>query len=268
MPIITLTTEWNKNDYYIGSVKGAILGDCPDAVIIDISHQVTTYSIAQSAFLVRSCYKNFPDGTIHIIGVKSESKNKYPYIAVKHKEQYFIAANNGIISLILNDKPQIITSIDIFGEYSTFPELNIFTKAACHLAKGNNISQLGEEVQTPEKHIAFLPAIDESVISGSIIYIDSYKNAITNITETLFNEIGKNRPFEIFMQSSYYKTTKISKKYNEVGDSDLVTIFNSLGLLEVAMNNAPVCELLNLEINSSIRVKFNPSNSQILNFKS
>lgn len=260
MSIITLTTEWNKNDYYIGAVKGAILGECSDANVLDISHSIPTFSYVQAAFILRSCYKNFPAGTIHIIGVKTETTNNHPYLAIEYNSQFFIVANNGITDLIFGDKPKKIISIDIFGNYSVFPELDIFAKAACFLAKGNDISKLGEDVSTLGKPFVFLPAIDDSSITGTVVYIDSYKNAITNITESLFNDIGKGRQFEIFLANQKYKTKIISKKYSAEGEGEIITLFNSLGLLEIAIYNAAVCDLLSLELNSSIRVKFNKNN--------
>ena len=136
MPIITLTTEWNNNDFYTGSVKGAIIGSCPGIAIFDISHEVVPFNYIQAAFILRSCFKNFPEGTIHIVGVKSDTKIDHPYLAVKFSGQYFVVANNGIINLISGDEPKTIISIDIFGDYSTFPELDIFARAACHLACG------------------------------------------------------------------------------------------------------------------------------------
>jgi S-adenosyl-L-methionine hydrolase (adenosine-forming) len=211
MPIVTLTTEWNRNDYYTGAVKGSILAGCPNIILLDISHQITTYNFVQAAFVLRSCYKNFPLGTIHIVGVKSEPKNKHPYLAVKFADQYFLTANNGLIGLISGEKPKEIISIDCFGEYSTFPELDIFAKAACHLAKGNDIKELGEEIKSLEKPVQFLPAYDQSTITGSVIYIDSFSNAITNITESLFNDIGKNVILKSIFKVIIIKQKKLAK---------------------------------------------------------
>ena len=101
-----------------------------------------------------------------------------------------------------------------------------------------------------------LASINESVIAGSVIYIDSYQNAITNISRELFEKIGKGRPFEILVQSYHYKINRINKTYNETSDGELLAIFNSVGLLEIAINRGKVAELLNIGLHSNIRVKF------------
>jgi S-adenosylmethionine hydrolase len=101
-----------------------------------------------------------------------------------------------------------------------------------------------------------LPTIDESVINGSIVYIDSYRNAITNIPKELFEKIGKNRPFDVFIQSNHYKINKINKTYSETSAGELLALFNSLNLLEIAISSGNAADLLNLNINSIIRIKF------------
>jgi S-adenosyl-L-methionine hydrolase (adenosine-forming) len=256
MSIITLTTEWNTNNYYIGAVKGAIIAACKDAMIIDISHQIPAYNYLQAAFIIRSCYKNFPDGTVHMLCVRSFSSDKYPFLVIKYDSHYFITANNGIADILFDKRPQKIYSIDIFGHNSIFPELYIMAKAAAFLAKGNNINEIGLEITDIIKPFLSFPAISDDSITGTIIHIDSYKNAITDISESLFNEVGKGRPFEILLSSTRYKTKTISKNYYEKGECALITLFNSIGLLEVALCYASASELLFLEVSNNIRITF------------
>ena len=133
---------------------------------------------------------------------------------------------------------------------------DVFSKVACDLVKGKKMEDLGTAVKELNKQVPMLPTIDESLINGSVVYIDSYRNAITNIPEELFEKIRKNRPFEIFIQSNHYKINKINRTYNETSEGELLALFNSLGMLEIAINNGNVADLLNLHINSIIRIKF------------
>ncbi len=256
MPIITLTTDWTSNDFYVGAVKGAIISECPNVTIIDITHQIQTYNVAQAAFILRNSYNHYPKGTIHIIGVNSESSNKYPYVVIKANGHFFIGAANGIFGLMFDKKPEIIVKINNNNDLLTFPELSIFTKTACDLVKGKNILELGEELSELSQQIPIIPAVDENIITGSIIYIDSYKNAITNISKDLFYEVGKNKKFDILIKSNNNKISKINKTYNETPIGELLAIFNSLNLLEIAMNKGKICELLNFNINATVRIKF------------
>ena len=94
------------------------------------------------------------------------------------------------------------------------------------------------------------------MITGAVIYIDSFRNAITNITKDLFDRIGEGRAFEIYPQNNYYKITRLNDFYHETAPGEILAIFNSVGLLEIAINKGNAAELLNLSVNSSIRVKF------------
>ncbi|MBI4648103.1 MAG: SAM-dependent chlorinase/fluorinase [Bacteroidia bacterium] len=263
MPIITLTTEWKNNDYYLGTIKGNIYSKLKNITIVDISHQIQKYNILQAAFILKNCYFSYPPGTVHLICIKSEPTDEYYNIALLNQGHYFVGNDNGIFGLMFDNKPEKIVRISVQGNkkhdgiaYSTFPELTILTKAACHLAHGGDINNLREETEELVKVAPMLPTIEESTIVGSIIYIDSYMNAISNISNDLFTQIGKNRRFEIFIQSNYYKINKINKSYNETSDGELLVIFNSLGLLEIAIKNGNAAELLNLDTKSNIRIKF------------
>ncbi len=99
MAIITLTTDWGSKDHYLASVKGAILSKIPDATIIDISHEIAPFDLNQASYILKSVYKNFPKGSIHIIGVNCEASLDQSHVIIKEQEQYFIGADNGIFSL-------------------------------------------------------------------------------------------------------------------------------------------------------------------------
>ena len=124
------------------------------------------------------------------------------------------------------------------------------------MAGGNKIEELGIKIQDIERQTPLIPVIDEAIIAGSVIYIDSYNNLITNISKDLFEQVGRRRNFEILVQSNHYKIKKINKSYNETSSGELLALFNSAGLLEIAINKGNIAELLNLGTNANIRIKF------------
>lgn len=274
MPIVTLTTDWRQNDFYVGAVKGTIIKHAPHASVIDLNHQIPPFNISMAAFVVKNAYSFFPEGSIHVIDVNSEPAESGEFIAFKSHGHFFICANNGIIGLLLQDEPELIIKIQLFNPdvenndnslaessnstpaLTTFIGLSVFAPAAAYLANGGKIEQLGPVATGILKQIPLQPAFDESVISGSVIYIDSYQNAVTNISRELFERIRKGRKFEILVQSNYYKIIKINRYYNETSPGELLALFNSLDLLEIAIFQGNVAELLNLSINSTIRIKF------------
>ncbi len=256
MAIVTLLSDWNKDDYYIAAVKGKILTRCPDTTLIDISHQVPCFNIALAGFLMRNAYMHFPENTVHIIAVKCESDAKHPHVAVRYNNHYFIGTDNGIFGLIINGKPQ--DSVMLKNQNTgSFPELAAFTDTACDIIQNKKLSSIGAAHPDLFRQVGMLPTIDEWTINGSVIYIDSYKNAITNINHELFEQIGKGRPFEIFIQSNYFRINKINKHYHETSSGEILALFNSTGLLEIAMNEGNASSLLNLSVSSSVRIKFN-----------
>ncbi len=256
MPIITLTSDWGLKDPYLGAVKGSILSQMPEVTIVDISHEIPAFDIEQASFVIKNCYKNFPKGTVHIVGINTVASIETPHIAVSFEGHYFIGDDNGIFSLIFEKKPDKIVELDIIQEtdYFTFSTRDVFVKAACHLAKGLNIEDLGIIKNSINQKILFKPVIEKNLIKGMVIYIDSYENAITNITESLFKKVGKGRPFTISFRGE--KIKKICKSYNDVPQIEKLAIFGSNGHLEIALNMANASSLLGLRYKDPVRIEF------------
>lgn len=257
LPIITLTSDWQQHDYYLATVKGKILSCLPAVQIVDINHHIKPFNSLQAAFVLRNSFHHFPTGSIHLICINSGTNPNRPHLAIKASGHYFIGTDNGIFSLLLTEKPDAIVRLTAPDKHqSTFPEADIFVPTACAIASGKNIHSLGEKQENIIEHTPLLPIIDKSLIQGCIIYFDSYQNAITNITKDLFYEIGKQRPFEILVQSTKEKITKIKTTYEESPKAELLAIFNSLNLLEIAVCHGNASGLFSLELKSPVLIHF------------
>ncbi|MDT0553794.1 SAM hydrolase/SAM-dependent halogenase family protein [Urechidicola vernalis] len=248
MSLITLTTDFGLKDHFVGAVKGAIYTELPDVTIVDISHDISPFNIAETAYVMKNSYRSFPEGSIHIIGVDSELNQDTNHIALKLDNHFFICPNNGVISMIASDfKPEKIVEINIHDRVeSSFPVLDVFVKVACHIKRGGTLEIIGRVIEDFKRLIDIQPVIssDNTKITGSVIYIDNYGNVITNINRKLFNEIGKGRPFT--MHAGRYKFTKIFEKYSDIVNFDLpeeqrnqdgqkLIIFNSSDFIEVSI---------------------------------
>jgi hypothetical protein len=176
-------------------------------------------------------------------------------VGVKISNQYFIGYDNGIFGLLSEDEPQEAVLLKN-NDPGTFPELSVFATAACDLIQSGKLSSLGSRHNQLYRQVAMLPAIEESVITGSIIYVDSYRNAFTNINRELFDRIGRGRTFELLIQSNHYRISRINTWYSEATSGEILALFNSIGLLEIAINGGNAADLLNLSLNSTIRIKF------------
>ncbi len=256
MPVITLTTDWRYDDFYSGALKGKILGLYEDAKIIDITHQIKPFNITEAAFILRNTYHHFPKGSIHIIAVKSEPEKIREHVLVEKDNHYFIGTDNGIFGLLFRDQPDKIYTLEKSMALPTFPSLSVFAEAAAKIAMGESPESIGRETGEIYKRIPLRPTIDENVIIGRVIYIDSFSNAITNITKELFYRVANNRSFQIFVQSNTNKINRISKTYQDSPEGELLALFNSLNLLEIAMNGGNAAQILSLTKDSTVRVSF------------
>jgi S-adenosyl-L-methionine hydrolase (adenosine-forming) len=261
MPAITLTTEWRPDDFYNGIIKGKLCTLCPEAMIIENAGSIPVFNISHASFIIRNTFGSYPRGTIHIICVHSEGSRERDHLVVKAFGHYFIGTDNGIFNLILNSEPEEIIKINDNGSDD---EIGLFASAAAHLFRGKELSELGKPVKSFSERVPLRATIDRDVITGSIIFIDSYGNAISNITREVFDRVFENRGFRILIQSNKNYTDHISKKYSDEPVGELLARFNSLDLLEISINGANVSELLSLSVGSVVRIdlseKKGPSN--------
>jgi len=258
MPVITLTTEWRPDDIYNGIIKGKLCSFCPGATIIDNASNIAPFNISHASFIIRNTFINYPEGTIHIICVHSEGQKGADRLIVKSRGHYFIGTDNGIFSLILNAEPDEIVRIEPSG---TNDEMEIFAKAAAGLLAGKSLSQLGSPLRNITETLPLRATIDANVILGSIIFIDSYGNAISNITREIFFRVFENKEFKVYIKSNKNYTEHISRSYSDVPVGDMLARFNSLDLLEISINGANVSELLSIETGSAVRIDTESTNA-------
>jgi S-adenosyl-L-methionine hydrolase (adenosine-forming) len=256
MPVITLISDWGDKDHYIGAVKGAILSRMPEVVIVDISHHIPPFDIEQAAFVLKNAYPDFPEGTIHIIGVSTEESEKFGHTAIELDGQFFIGNDNGVFTLLTNKRPDKIIELTINqdSDYFTFSTRDRFVKAAVHIARGNRIDDLGTPKAKLTEKFLLNPVIDSNLIKGHVVYIDRYENVITNITEPQFREVQKNRKFSLVFRT--YEINRISKSYTDVAPGEIVALFGSSGNLEIAINQGNAAGLLGLDYKDMIRIEF------------
>ncbi|WP_224485535.1 SAM hydrolase/SAM-dependent halogenase family protein [Robertkochia aurantiaca] len=275
MAIITLTTDFGDRDHFVGAIKGVIYSEIENAIVIDISHKVSPFNIAEAAYILKNAYKSFPEGSIHIIGVDSELTPENRHIAVTIDGRHFIGADNGIISFLAEEiKPEKMVEINIHDRIeSVFPVLDVFVKVAAHITRGGTLEVIGKPLDRLKSMTGLKPTANtrETQISGNVIYIDNYGNVITNISRNFFNKYRKGRAFEV--QARNHRFTAIYDKYSDAinfniekskrdDDGKKLAIFNSSGLLEIAIYKSNLetvggaSSLLGLSYRDTINVNF------------
>jgi len=277
MQIITLTTDTGLQDYYVAAIKGAILKDIPNARIIDITHTIKPFDIADAAFQLLCCYKDFPLGTIHIVGVDSEpmlngENQSFPTI-LKLNGHFFISSDNGFFGSLLDgintEGLYRYSDIQKNEEMWQFTTKNCFVQLATKIAIKLPIESFTEEIHTYKKVFIQKPVIGQYTIQGTVIHIDSFGNLITNITRADFDRFGENTPFTIYFVKGHYFIDKISKTYNAVPNGEIVALFNSSNHLEIAINKGATRstggadQMFGMRREAIIQVKFEPAGSQV-----
>ncbi len=276
--IITLTTDMGVKDHYLASVKATILKNIPSATIIDVSHAVKPFDCAEAAYYLRSCFDDFPEGTVHVVGVDSEpminfggSEGTFPSI-LKYKNQYIVSNDNGFFGAFLEENEaesffridDVLSSKDIFK----FPLKNILIPSACNLLKGLQPESFASPFHTYKKSFALTAITELNLIKGNIIHIDTYGNLITNIHQSLFERYESNIPFTIYFRDKEHFLNGIASSYNSVPPGEKVALFNQNNLLEIAINrgangsNGGAEKLFGMRLGDIVRVEFSPAGSR------
>jgi S-adenosylmethionine hydrolase len=273
--VITLITDFGTKDHYVGSVKGALYSELNDLKIVDISHSISPFNIIEAAYIIENSYKNFPIGSIHIIGVDSEKTPEQKHLVIKLDGHYFICADNGILSLLTTKiKAEKIININVHNELpTTFSVLDVFVKIAAHIYRGGSIDLVGSKIEKLKELYNINPILNEKTneIIGNVIYVDNYENVITNITKKIFQDFGKSRKFEINARN--YKFKQIVKSYSEAIRFDInkesrkeigkkIALFNKSNYLELSiyksnpLSSGGASSLFGLNYRDIIIIKF------------
>lgn len=226
--------------------------------IIDLAHNIGRHSVSRAAFILKNSWRDFPDNTIHLIGVDSECNGKVKHLIAEIHNQYFIAADNGLLSLVFEPSElQKVVRIELCNEgIKMIPALFTFAEIACEIIHGKKIEEFGKTDTNIKRMLSVKPVFDSSYILGNLVYTNSYGNAISNISFDLFNEVAKGRRYKIFAGTLNDAINKISLRYQDVEEGDLAAVFNSMGLLEIAMNKGDLSELMNFDNTTKIRIEF------------
>ncbi len=258
MAIITLTSDWGTGNHYAGAVKGALLKLFPDAHIVDITHNIAAFDIMQASFVLKNAFPNFPEGSIHLIGVNTEAGIDTPHVAAKYREQFFIGADNGLFSLLFDDDEVEAVELDVIqdSDFFTFSTRDVFVKVAAMIAEGKNLHALGQSYSALNQRFAFNPVVYNDKIIGKVIFVDYYGNVFVNIDQQLFKRAGKGRQFIINFRSPDDGIDRLCTSYSDVVPGEKVALFGATGYLEIAINQGKASALLGLEANDAVTVTF------------
>jgi S-adenosylmethionine hydrolase len=234
-PILTLTTDFGLSGHYVGSMKGVILGICPVTLIVDISHQVSPYAIAEGAFLIAQAYRTFPRGTVHVVVVDPGVGSERRPILMEAAGQYFVAPDNGVLGMILareKHKVRVISNPRYFRQpvSQTFHGRDIFAPAGAHIASGVRLSCFGKVIADYVRPSFAEPRqTGPDAWAGEILTVDRFGNVVTNFPADDFPRFAE-------LAIGGANVGRLVHSYAEAPEGELVVIAGSSGYLEVSLN--------------------------------
>jgi len=255
MAIVTLLTDSGESDHYVAAIKAKILGINPGLTLVDISHKIQPCDIAHGAFVLNSVFRDFPKGTVHLVGVNSTGSVGSVAIGLQLEDHFFVGSDNGLLGLI-SDKPhqQLVDINSINPVFTSFPEKEIFAPTTAKLASGVSITTLGKPMASFKKMIGRSVKATRKLIAGHVMRVDNFGNLITNISQTDFDILSKGKTFTITFSGEKFR--RIHTNYFQADQGDCFLLFNSIGLLEIGIYKGRANELLGMEYDSAVSILF------------
>jgi S-adenosylmethionine hydrolase len=211
--------------------------------------------IAHAAFVLRAVFRDFPKGTVHLVGVNSAGNKGDAFIALQLEDHFFVGCDNGLFGLISDRPHQQLVELNAINTISTtFPERDVFAHAAVKLASGIGITNLGKPMPMFKKMIDRQIKATKKQITGSIIRVDSMGNLITNITKEVFDILSAGKTYTVIFGGEKFR--KIHTQYNQAEQGECFIVFNSLGLLEIGIYKGNASELLGMEYDGVVNIAF------------
>jgi S-adenosylmethionine hydrolase len=240
-PLLTLTTDFGLSDHYVGAMKGVILGICPEARIVDITHEIGAYDITEGAYVISQAYPCFPKKTIHVVVVDPGVGTARRPILMEAGGQQFVAPDNGVLSMIYSrekHKIRLISSDEYFRKpvSHTFHGRDIFAPVAAHLAAGVLPSRFGKAIDDYLRPAFQTPVrTGKRTWNGHILKVDRFGNIVTNFHVEEFRGLeGKNFAFGVGLT----QISVIARNYAETSPGELFAIVGSSGFYEISVAQA------------------------------
>lgn len=255
MPLVTFTSDFGTSDHYVASVKATLLSTDPSLQIVDISHDIEPFNIAHMAYVLRSVYQRFPEGTVHLIGANGSNPNLDTILLSEINGHFFVAPDNGIISLISEQNRPVVFAISS-EKISNFNTLGA-AKVACALAGGSKPEALAAHTDRYVQLMLRQVKATRKEIAGHVIRVDRYGNLITNVKKIDFDILSKDRRYSLSFGRE--NVSGIHQSMIDVDPGEAFFVFNEEGLLVIGINQGHASQLLGLNFDSPVNIQFEDS---------
>ncbi|MCJ7763226.1 S-adenosyl-l-methionine hydroxide adenosyltransferase family protein [Candidatus Bathyarchaeota archaeon] len=254
--IFTLTTDFGLKDPYVAEMKAVILSVCPNAVVVDVTHEVEKFSIRMGAYMLASAAPYFPQGSVHVAVVDPDVGTQRRPIIVQTTHSFFVGPDNGL--LFLAAEAQGIKRIYEIASRrfmlphvsSTFHGRDIFAPAAAHLANGVPAEEFGPEItEVAKPKFTKVTRVKDSLV-GEVLHVDGFGNIITNVRA---KDIASLKEGVVQAELPFGKLQlKLSKTYAEAKLQEPIALIGSHDFLEIALNQGNAAAKFNIKTGDKI----------------
>jgi S-adenosylmethionine hydrolase len=260
-PVITLTTDFGARDAYVAAMKGVILDTCPGVRIVDVTHEVRPQAIAEAAYVLASAAPYFARGTVHVVVVDPGVGTSRRAIAVKTARAFYVAPDNGALTLALEKDPARAVVHLTDRRYhlpwvsATFHGRDVFAPAAAHLACGTTLGEMGESIPSADMETLDVARVDLSgrgPWEAEVLHVDRFGNLITNVRMA---RAGASDGGELVIEAGGARIEGLRRTFGEVAPGALVAYVGSSGYLEVAVRGGNAADVLRLDVGDTLVVQ-------------
>lgn len=255
--IITLTTDFGTQDYYVSAMKAVMLGIAPDVRFVDVSHEIPPQDIMAGAWVIRNTAFLYPPGTVHLVVIDPGVGTSRNPVALKIKDQYFVGPDNGIFSLFFNEfeyEACKLNNADFWrkGVSNTFHGRDIFAPVSAYLSNGTSLSEIGEPIDELVTYHWAVPIADKDGLQGWVLHIDRFGNLITNLTQELIEDHLEKKHVKIYVGNTMLN--KIVTTFGDVEDGEPAAFIGSSGNLEIGINKGNAARMLSVDKGAQISI--------------
>jgi len=258
--VITLTTDFGLRDPYVGVMKGVILSINPEAIVVDISHDVPRHDVKAAALTLWSSYKYFPEGSIHVVVVDPGVGTSRRAIAIRSRRHFFVGPDNGALMMAAADDGLIEVREVVNPKFKlsrisqTFHGRDVFAPTAARLSLGEDFSDLGPIIDDPIKLELPKFTVEGGRLVGEVLYVDGFGNVVTSIPSRVLEDQWFGKEFEVKVGEESLKA-RLVKAYAEVDEGEPLLIPDSFDLVELAVNKGNAAERFKVRVGLRVEVR-------------
>ena len=257
-PVIALLSDFGTRDHYAGTMKGVMIGICPDVTLVDITHEITPHDVVEGALQLAASYRYFPAGTIFLAIVDPGVGSMRRGIAAEAGDYRFVAPDNGVLTAVFREVPPKRVVELTERRYArptvsrTFEGRDRFAPAAAWLAKGIQLSALGRPVTN--YHQLEIPQADanETRLAGVVMLVDRFGNLVTNIDRRTFDTFTHGQP--VALQVAGHAGAGVVATSADIRAGEVCALFGSTEHLEFAVNGGSAAAALGVTRGAGVEI--------------